>query len=116
MNKKENKIKEVEDFANMLIKFSEYLECYGVENLSIGIKTYAYQFAKEFLWDKNNFINKLKLELVESVHKHTFSAFHSYRRKYSNKTIVSLNGKEMNEIIKVGKIKAKQYCNVTEII
>ena len=49
--------------------------------------------------------------VLETMHNEIFNEFHELRKKKGNSLSIEIDGKEVNEIIRLGKLKAKsEHC------
>lgn len=56
-------------------------------------------------------LEKLVDSILQDMHQYAFDEFHKHRKVYGTGKVVCIDGKDFNEILRLGKLKAKELLN-----
>ena len=60
---------------------------------------------------KIELLEKLVDSVLQDMHQYSFDEFHKYRLTYGADKFAVLTGKDFNELLRLGKLKAKKLLN-----
>jgi hypothetical protein len=104
-----NELKQI--FTDMLNHIDNHKQAYNLPEwtneriVNAHIKTHETKLKKLFI------SGVVDSAVLETMHDEIFNEFHELRKKKGNNLSIDIDGKEVNEIIRLGKLKAKrEHC------
>lgn len=91
-------------FTDMLNHIDTHKESYSTGQWTNDniVKTWIINYKQEL--EKIHVANKINFDLIETMHNNVFNEFHAFRKRQNpDRTVIMLDGKEMNEIIRLAK-------------